>query len=159
VLEGDPKDPPVGAEWINRTLSERRVCVGKSADGTPQILSSALQRATGIRQDYRVSAYVSLLLSMSLGFAVAFQTPIVVLLLGWAGIVDRAFLHRYRKHALFGCAVAAAFLTPGDIPSMILMWVPLYGLYELGGLLLRLFPASRVAAGLIAKEPDGEPEE
>lgn len=156
LLDGDPTDPPIGAEWIDRARNERCVCIGKDADGTPQILSSPLHKRTGIRQDYRISAYVSLLLSMSLGFAVAFQTPIVVLLLGWAGFVDQAFLAKYRKHALFACAVAAAFLTPGDIPSMLLMWIPLYGLYELGGFMLRLFPASKIAAGIIAKEPDGE---
>ncbi len=156
VLDGDPKDPAVGAEWINRTLSERRVCIGVEADGTPRILSSPLQKTAGIRQDYRVSAYVSLLLSTSLGFAIAFQTPIVVLLLGWAGMIDQAFLSKYRKHAFFACALVSACLMPGDVPSMILMWGPLYGLYELGGLLLRFFPAKRIATGIAGKEPDGE---
>ena len=85
---------------------------------------------------------------LALAFAGGFQTPVIVLLLGWSGIIDRAFLRKYRKHALLVTAVIAAFMTPGDPTTMFLLWVPLYVLYELGGVLLGLFPARNVAQGL-----------
>ena len=47
-----------------------------------------------------------------------------------------------------------ALLTPADPMSMVLLAIPLYGLFELGGLLLVLLPAERVARGTL--EPDGE---
>jgi len=144
VLEGDPPAPKVGEEWVNLPTRRRRVCVGY--EGTePLILSQELHKDAGVLQQYKVSEYVRLLMSLSLAFAAAFQAPVVVLLLGWAGIIDQAFLKKYRRHAILICAVAAAMLTPGDPSSMIALLIPLYGLYELGGVLLRVFPASRVA--------------
>ena len=79
-----------------------------------------------------------------------------MLLLGWVGLVDQTFLKKHRKHAVFATAIVAAALTPGDIWSMVLMWVPLYLLFELGFLLLRWFPASKVGQ---RSEPNGDPEE
>jgi sec-independent protein translocase protein TatC len=153
VLPADPPDPAVGDEWINTGEMLRRTCVA-IRDGKPVIYSSQLFGQLGLIPMYRVSEYVQLLLSLSLAFAAAFQTPVVVLLLGWAGIIDRKFLSKYRKHAILVCAIAAALLTPGDPASMILMLIPLYLLYELGGILLKYFPASRVAG----EKPPG-PEE
>lgn len=152
VLDADPPvaDLKPGSYWINTKLHQARFCI--SNDGiTPVILNQPLNKDSAIRQDYRVTEYISLLLSLMLAFAVSFQTPVVVLLLGWSGIVNTAFLNRYRKHALFVTAIVAAFLTPGDLASMVLLWVPLYLLYELGVLLLYLLPAEKLAA---PEDPD-----
>jgi len=144
VLAGDPPAPEVGAEWINESLMQRRVCVGY--EGTvPTILGSVLTRGSGIVQQYRISEYVKLVMSLGVAFAVGFQTPVVVLLLGWAGLVDRPLLARMRKQTALICAAASAFLTPADPLSMVLLAVPLYLLYELGGLLLWIMPASKLA--------------
>jgi sec-independent protein translocase protein TatC len=148
---------PAGAENATQNAAQptaQSAAPDKAKPASPSditVLSIPLHKPAGIRQDYRISEYLSLLLSLALAFSVAFQTPVVVLLLGWAGFINNTFLAKYRRHSLFGCAVVAAFLTPGDVTSMIMLWVPLYGLYELGGLLLRLFPAHRVAAGLAGR--------
>ena len=99
------------------------------------------------RPEFRVSESIKMILMFSLGFIAGFQTPVVVLLLGWAGMIDVAFLRKYRKHALLVIAIVAALLTPADPFSMVMMMVPLCLLYELGALLLKWFPASRVAGG------------
>jgi len=153
VLDADPPNPEVGWEWINRTLAAKRVCVAIEA-GVPVILTQDLHREAGVLQQYRVSETISLLLSLTLAFAGAFQMPVAVLLLGWAGIINVAMLRKYRKHALLICAVVSAALTPGDPTPMIAMLVPLYGLYELGVLLLQWFPAGRLAR---RKAPVGGP--
>src|SRR5262245_32059947 len=164
VLAADPPDPSAGDAWINRTDMLLRICIGKAGD-THEIVSSQIFTSTGVVPLYDVTPYVKLLLSLSLAFAAAFQTPVVVLLLGWAGVIDRKFLRKYRKHAVLVCAIAAAIMTPGDPASMILMLIPLYLLYEAGGILLKYFPASRVAGEKKTdkvepeEQPDDEPVE
>lgn len=153
VLEGDPPSPQVGDEWINRSLMQRRVCVGYEGD-VPTILGSLLTRGSGIVQQYRISEYVKLLLSLAVAFAIGFQTPVVVLVLGWAGLVDRPMLAKMRKHTVLLCAVASAILTPADPLSMVLLAVPLYLLYEFGGLLLWIMPASKLAGDRRWKDED-----
>jgi sec-independent protein translocase protein TatC len=74
-------------------------------------------------------------------FAAGFQMPLVVLLLGWARIVTRETLAKFRRHAILINAILAAAIMPGDPASMISMLVPLCVLYELGGVLLAVFPA------------------
>jgi len=144
VLEGDP--PPesmsIGSHWINTQISQHRFCVAIGEDGTPVIKGKELTQGVGIDQKYKVSEYVRTLLNMGLAFGIGFQTPVVVLLLGWAGIVTRQTLARYRRHAVLVSAIAGAVLTPADPLSMVLLAIPLYVLFELGMLLLRIWPAS-----------------
>ncbi len=146
VLEADPTTPVAGDIWINRKLHVVRLCVGVR-DGQPDVASIKLTKEAGIRPEYRVNEYIDLIQSLTIAFVAGFQTPVVVLLLGWAGIITPTFLSQYRKHAVFITAIVAAFLTPGDASTMLLLWVPLYFLYELGGLLLRVFPSERVSRG------------
>lgn len=154
VLQGDPPADQLkpGTFWINAELHQVRYCVTLADGAKPLILTQALSKESAIRQDYRVTEYINLLLSLLLAFAVSFQMPVVILVLGWAGIVTTGFLSKYRKYAFFVTAVASAILTPGDVASMLLLWVPMYFLYELGTLLLFLLPAHRVAGS--AEGPD-----
>jgi sec-independent protein translocase protein TatC len=144
VLAADPASPPAGSYWLNESLQKLRLAL-PMPDGSVQVRSIDLYKDAGIRQQWRVSDVMSMMLTLILAFAGAFQAPIVVLLLGWAGIIDQKFLRTYRRHAMLICAVIAAAVMPGDPASMISMMVPLYVLYELGGVLLRLFPVKRVA--------------
>lgn len=148
MIEHDPQSPKAGEMWINTSKHKLRVCITAPDDAAKKpagILSIDMYREANIRQQYRVSDILSMMLTLILAFAGAFQTPLIVLLLGWAGIVDRKFLSKYRRHAILICAVIAAAVMPGDPASMMAMMIPLYLLYELGGLLLLLFPAHRVA--------------
>ena len=92
------------------------------------------------------------MLNLALAFGIGFQTPVVVLLLGWAGIVDRKTLAKYRRYAVAISAVAGAILTPADPLSMMLLAIPLYVLFELGMLLLVVFPPKLNPD----REPDGD---
>lgn len=157
ILDAEPLKPQPGQVWINKAVMEVRICVGVTEEGA-DVRSVPMHSGSGIVPQYRVSEYVSLLLTLTLAFGAAFQAPVVVLLLGWVGIVDQSILSRFRRHAILVCAVIAAILMPGDPLSMILMWIPLMGLYELGGVLLRLFPASRIA-GQRESSDDSVPED
>lgn len=150
-LEADPTDPLPGQAWINTHLSELRVASSK--DGGPVTIYSAdLSAEAGIAQHYRLSEYIGLLATLCLAFVVAFQTPVVVLLLGWSGFVKREIFLKYRRHAILICSIVAALLSPGDPPSMFAILGALYLLYELGVFLLKILPAHRVAAGLTRKQ-------
>jgi sec-independent protein translocase protein TatC len=77
-------------------------------------------------------SYFGFVFSMVITFGLAFELPVVVLLLAAAGLVTPRFLNRYRRHAVVIIVAASAILTPGDyVWSTILLSVPLYLLYEL----------------------------
>lgn len=152
VLDADPPDPEPGQYWFNRELQQLRMCA-LDRHGETVLLGSAFTRQTWVVQQYRVSEYVKLFFGFAIAFAIGFQTPVVVLLLGWAGLVEAAWFHRNRKFVFLGCVIAAAILTPADPFSMLILAAPLVLLFELGMLLLRLLPADRVARGMRWKEP------
>jgi sec-independent protein translocase protein TatC len=81
---------------------------------------------------------LSLVLRLLLIFGVMFEIPLLLYLLGRAGILTAAFLRKGRKAAVLGTLLLAAVLTPPDAVSQILIAVPLYVLYEIGILLCAL---------------------
>jgi len=148
ILDRDPPDPVPGQWWVNRSSMQLRVAIGEAGvagSDSVRVVGAELTGGAGIIQQYRISEYVKLFLSLALAFALGFQMPVVVLLLGWAGLVTPEDLRRHRKYAAMGCAMGSAILTPADPFSMVLLAIPLFLLYELGGVLLRLLPASKLA--------------
>jgi sec-independent protein translocase protein TatC len=76
--------------------------------------------------------YFGFVLSLVVSFGLAFELPVVVLLLAAARLVSPQFLSRYRRHAIVLIVTAGALLTPGDfVWSTLALAVPLYLLYEL----------------------------
>jgi sec-independent protein translocase protein TatC len=74
-----------------------------------------------------------LVTSMFLAFGAAFQIPIAVFFLAFAGIVDARTLLRGTPYAVLGVFIAAAILTPSpDWVSQMILGVPMVGLYLLG---------------------------
>jgi len=131
----DPPELKPGQFYINTQRNQLRTI---GADG--KYYGVDLQIDTGFAQQYEIKAYLNMMLGMTFAFALAFQLPLVILLLGWVGIVDVKMLRRYRRHAVLGCAIAAALLTPPDVTSQIALLIPLYALYELSIVLLRFIP-------------------
>ena len=95
-----------------------------------------------------VGNYLSFTMRFLFGFGVAFLLPVLLMVLERAGIVTREQLARSRRYAIVGAAAVAAVLTPPDVVSMLLLLVPLYGLYEFAILAIRLthWRAARRAA-------------
>ncbi|MBY0489786.1 MAG: twin-arginine translocase subunit TatC [Gemmatimonadaceae bacterium] len=78
-----------------------------------------------------VEGYMSFVTSMCLAFGAVFELPVVIAMMSALGIVQPQYLSRFRRHALVGCLIAAAIITPGSDPtSLILLTIPLYFLYE-----------------------------
>ena len=143
VLETSPSAVHLGQAWIDPTTATLRMAVGTDSPDTLRILSVPLQGDALVSQVFQLTSFINFVLLLLLGITIAFQMPLVILLLGWVGVVTPQWLSRQRKYALLACAILAALTTPADVVSMFLMLIPLYLLFELGILLLRLLPASR----------------
>lgn len=157
MLAGDPADIGPGRLWYNSARMELRLSVQGEADkdgvAKIEVLSSPMTRSSGILQQYRVTEYASLFLSLALAFALGFQTPVVVLLLGWTGLINPRDLLKFRRHVALVSMVLGAVLTPADPLSMLLLAVPLYVLFEFGVILHSILPAERVSRGFGKKSP------
>jgi sec-independent protein translocase protein TatC len=80
--------------------------------------------------------YFGFATSMSLALGAVFELPILILGLTALGFVTPALLTRFRRHAVIGCVVVAAFITPGADPtSLFVLAGPLYLLYEVSVIL------------------------
>jgi sec-independent protein translocase protein TatC len=95
-----------------------------------------------------IGNYLNFVTRFLFGFGVAFLLPVLLMVLERAGIVTREQLTKSRRYAIVAAAAVSAVLTPPDVVSMLLMLVPLYGLYEFAILSIRLthWRASRRAA-------------
>ena len=105
----------------------------------------------GVLQQFRMSETVNQILKSLLAFAIAFQMPLVVLLLVYLDILQPSTLKEYRRVAIVGMAFGAAFLTPPDPVSLALMLIPLIIMYEMciwaSYIVIRKRDAARVADG------------
>jgi sec-independent protein translocase protein TatC len=76
-----------------------------------------------------VSDYLTLVTTLLLAFGLCFQLPIVLTLLGLAGMVSAATLWRGWRYAVFGVIVVAAIVTPPDPISQLMLATPIILLY------------------------------
>lgn len=87
--------------------------------------------APGLKNQFDVTSYLSVLATLSLGCALIFQMPIVVFVLSKVGVLTPSFMRVYRRHAWIIILVVAGVITPSpEIYSQILVALPLVGLYE-----------------------------
>jgi sec-independent protein translocase protein TatC len=78
----------------------------------------------------KVSDYLSLVTTLLLAFGLCFQLPVVLSLLGLAGLVSSKMLRQVRRYAIVGVFLVAAVVTPPDPISMISLALPITLLYE-----------------------------
>jgi len=84
-----------------------------------------------------LTQYVDFCLRLILLFGLIFELPLILLILNWAGIVKLDALRRQRRLALLLSVVVAAF--HADIVTMTAVAIPIYGMYEIAILAIRLF--------------------
>lgn len=89
------------------------------------------QLSDAITNQFNLQSYIHSFMSMIFIMGLMFEMPLLAALLGRLGLLRRAFLQRYRRHAIVVLLVLAAFITPsGDPFTLMLVFMPLYALYE-----------------------------
>jgi sec-independent protein translocase protein TatC len=91
----------------------------------------------------KVSDYLTLVTTLLLAFGLCFQLPVVLALLGMAGLVTSKMLAQGRRYAIVGVFVVAAILTPPDPVSMLTLALPGVLLYEISILCVWLIELRR----------------
>ena len=91
----------------------------------------------------KISEYLNLVTALLLAFGLCFQLPIVMTLLGLAGIISSKVMAEGRRYAIVAVVVVAAIVTPPDPISQIMLAVPLVLLYELSIWCVRLIEMRR----------------
>ena len=94
----------------------------------------------------KVSDYLDLVTALLLAFGLCFQLPVVMTLLGLAGIISSRVMAEGRRYAIVAVVVVAAVVTPPDPISQLMLAVPLVLLYEVSIWCVRLIELRRKTA-------------
>jgi sec-independent protein translocase protein TatC len=106
-----------------------------------------------VEPELRLSDWLNFAIMMPLIFGASFQTPIVMLFLERMGIVEVTLYTKNRRMAYFALAAIGALMAAApDALNMMLLVVPLWGLFEFGILLCRFAPKS--ASDMDEPDPD-----
>ena len=84
----------------------------------------------GVKVMTDIPACLDFTIGMSLAFGLAFQVPIVIIVIVWTGLVSRQALQQARPYVFLGAFVLGMLLTPPDVFSQTLLALPMYALYE-----------------------------
>jgi sec-independent protein translocase protein TatC len=91
------------------------------------------------------NATITFFLTLMLGLGLAFQLPVVMFILAKLGVASPQTMRQYRKYALLVLLILSAVITPSTDPfNMMVVFVPLYLLYESGILVARVFARTPV---------------
>ncbi|NCQ23235.1 MAG: twin-arginine translocase subunit TatC [Rhodobacteraceae bacterium CG17_big_fil_post_rev_8_21_14_2_50_63_15] len=104
--------------------------------------------------------YLNLTVKFIVAFGLCFQLPVLLTLMGKAGLVSAGGLRSVRKYAVVGILMLAALVTPPDVVTQIILFTVVYGLYELSIFLVarveRKREADLRAQGLWVEDEDDE---
>lgn len=92
-----------------------------------------------------IGNYLDFVITLFLAFGLAFEVPVVVVVLVRMGIVSVQVLQEVRSYVIVGAFVIGAIFTPPDVVSQIMLAMPLWLLYEAGILAARLMDRNRQA--------------
>lgn len=128
--------------------------------------------ATGVESDTAVAgiafqgsaqAYLALTIKFIVAFGLCFQLPVLLTLMGKAGLVSAKGLGSVRKYAVVAILLLAAVATPPDVVSQVILFTVVYGLYEVSILLVARVERKREARlraeGLWIEDEDEDAED
>ena len=91
-------------------------------------------------------AYLSLAMKFILAFGICFQLPVLLTLMGKAGLITSRSLSRVRRYAIVAIILVAAVATPPDMMSQVILFCAIYPLYEISIFLVRRIERQKDAA-------------
>lgn len=123
----------------------------------------AANAMAGITFQGSVQEYLSLTMKFILAFGICFQLPVLLTLMGKAGLVSSAGLGAVRKYAVVVILMVAAIVTPPDVVTQVILFSVVYGLYEVSIFLVRRIERTREARlraeGLWVEDEDEDEQE
>jgi sec-independent protein translocase protein TatC len=130
-------------------------------DGVAPLPEGAAEGSkVGIQFLGTINEYLGITMKFIIAFGLCFQLPVLLTLMGKAGLVTAHGLGSTRKYAVVGILTLAAIATPPDVVSQVILFSVVYGLYEISILLVRMVERKREqelrAAGLWDEELDRE---
>jgi len=106
--------------------------IGGGADHAKAVTGTA-----GITFHGSVSEYLGLTIKFIVAFGLTFQLPVLLTLMGKAGLVTAEGLGHVRKYAVVGILFLAAVVTPPDVVTQVILFTVVYSLYEISIWLVR----------------------
>lgn len=100
---------------------------------------------TGVVYQGSIEAYLSLTMTFVLAFGLCFQLPVLLTLMGRAGLISSKGLRHTRKYAVVAILAVAAIVTPPDVFSQLILFAAIYPLYEISIFLIARFERQREA--------------
>lgn len=128
--------------------NEAATAAGAAADTAAQAAGEAASGDApipGIVFQGSAQEYLGLTMKFVLAFGLCFQLPVLLVLLGKAGLVSARGLSSMRKYAIVAILMLAAVATPPDVMSQIILFVAIYPLYEVSIFLIRRIEKKREA--------------
>ncbi len=98
-----------------------------TGQGKPAVSHSGIE----IVFNGKVNETLDITLKMIVAFGLCFQLPVLLTLMGKAGLASSRGLRSVRKYAVVGILVVAAIVTPPDVTTQVLLFTVVYGLYEI----------------------------
>lgn len=93
----------------------------------------------------KVNESLDITLKMIVAFGLCFQLPVLLTLMGKAGLASAGGLRATRKYAVVGILTVAAFVTPPDVTTQLILFTVVYGLYEMSIFLVAYVEKKREA--------------
>ena len=114
-------------------------------------ISSFAPKSISVAPD--IEAYFNFVLGMFVAFGLAFEVPVVVVVLVLANLVTVDQLREWRGYVVVAIFVVAAIVTPPDVVSQIALALPMCLLYEVGIVFAQLITRRKAAAAGLSTEP------
>ena len=105
-----------------------------------------------------INEYLGLTMKFIIAFGLCFQLPVLLTLMGKAGLISSQTLAKSRKYAMVGILVLAAIVTPPDVITQIILFTVVYALYEVSVILVKWVEKKREQAFAAADMADSESE-
>ena len=84
-----------------------------------------------IENNFSINYYFNFVTWLMIGSGLIFELPVLVFILSIIGLLTPAFMRNYRRHSIIIILILSAFITPPDPVSLVLMFIPLWLLYEI----------------------------
>ncbi|CUH63990.1 Sec-independent protein translocase protein TatC [Thalassovita autumnalis] len=117
------------------------ILVGEEVEGSME----AAKEGIDIVFNGKVNESLDITLKMIVAFGLCFQLPVLLTLMGKAGLASAAGLRNTRKYAVVGILTVAALVTPPDVTTQLILFTVVYGLYEISIFLVARVETKREA--------------